>query len=210
MIVWSIGCLNSSQEFLPMLKELQELDDNYRKYKIDMKLKRYSTALEHISKCTSSYCTKITPKSLSHSSTLHHPVACWIILDRFHFLYTGDDKFTECMDLINEHELYGEAMTLFNEGSIKYNTICKSYAKHLASKNKYEEVGARNSSCAISSVGCCAEYWSNVQDSWFKSQDLIPLCHTKDIKKWFMRLPQQAPGAESPIPKLKIWHLHYI
>ena len=40
------------KEFLPFLNELKKLpDENYRKYRIDLHLKRYSSALTHISKC---------------------------------------------------------------------------------------------------------------------------------------------------------------
>lgn len=39
------------KEFLPFLNELKQLEENYRKYRIDNHLKRYEKALEHIVKC---------------------------------------------------------------------------------------------------------------------------------------------------------------
>ncbi len=39
------------KEYLPFLNELRKLEENYRKYKIDMYLKRYKKALGSIAKC---------------------------------------------------------------------------------------------------------------------------------------------------------------
>uniref|UniRef100_A0A0A1XEG6 Elongator complex protein 1 n=1 Tax=Zeugodacus cucurbitae TaxID=28588 RepID=A0A0A1XEG6_ZEUCU len=39
------------KEFLPFLNELKQLEVNYRHFKIDVHLKRYDKALEHIAKC---------------------------------------------------------------------------------------------------------------------------------------------------------------
>ena len=39
------------KEYLPFLNELKKLEENYRKYKIDLYLKRYKKALESIVKC---------------------------------------------------------------------------------------------------------------------------------------------------------------
>lgn len=39
------------KEFLPFYNELKSLEENYRKYKIDMHLRRFKKALQHISKC---------------------------------------------------------------------------------------------------------------------------------------------------------------
>ncbi|XP_054720167.1 putative elongator complex protein 1 [Uloborus diversus] len=39
------------KEFLPFYNDLQKLEENYRKYKIDMHLQRYKLALQNISKC---------------------------------------------------------------------------------------------------------------------------------------------------------------
>ncbi|XP_034948939.1 putative elongator complex protein 1 [Chelonus insularis] len=39
------------KEYVPYLNSLAELEENYRKYKIDKDLKRYESALEHIVKC---------------------------------------------------------------------------------------------------------------------------------------------------------------
>ncbi|KAJ6635662.1 Elongator complex protein 1 [Pseudolycoriella hygida] len=39
------------KEYLPFLNELKQLDETYRKFKIDLYLKRYRKALQHIVKC---------------------------------------------------------------------------------------------------------------------------------------------------------------
>lgn len=39
------------KEYLPFLNELKQLEENYRKYRIDSYLKRYAKALDHIVKC---------------------------------------------------------------------------------------------------------------------------------------------------------------
>ena len=39
------------KEFLSLLNDLRKLPETYRKYKIDMHLKRYGSALKHIAKC---------------------------------------------------------------------------------------------------------------------------------------------------------------
>ncbi|KAF8786731.1 Elongator complex protein 1 like protein [Argiope bruennichi] len=39
------------KEFLPFYNALQQMEENYRKFKVDMHLQRYKKALSHISKC---------------------------------------------------------------------------------------------------------------------------------------------------------------
>ncbi|GFT12842.1 elongator complex protein 1 [Trichonephila clavipes] len=43
------------KEFLPFYNMLQQLEENYRKFKIDMHLNRYKKALQHISKCENAF-----------------------------------------------------------------------------------------------------------------------------------------------------------
>ncbi|GFT28989.1 elongator complex protein 1 [Nephila pilipes] len=43
------------KEFLPFYNMLQQLEENYRKFKIDMHLNRYKKALQHISKCEDAF-----------------------------------------------------------------------------------------------------------------------------------------------------------
>jgi len=40
------------KEYLPFLNDLKKLEENYRKYKIDLYLKRYKKALQSIVKCS--------------------------------------------------------------------------------------------------------------------------------------------------------------
>lgn len=40
------------KEYVPFLQELERYEENYRKFKIDCHLKRFSTAVAHISKCS--------------------------------------------------------------------------------------------------------------------------------------------------------------
>ena len=46
---------NDPKEYLPFLNELEALEENYKRYKIDMHLKKYSRALINISNCQDSF-----------------------------------------------------------------------------------------------------------------------------------------------------------
>lgn len=92
------------KEFLPFLNELKTLESNYRKYKIDMHLRRYKKALVHISNC-------------------------------------GDERFTECLDLIKNQRLYSEALHLFPFSSDQNKVIWQAYGEYLLQKKHYEEAG---------------------------------------------------------------------
>ncbi|XP_031636716.1 putative elongator complex protein 1 [Contarinia nasturtii] len=90
------------KEYLPFLNELKQLEENYRKYRIDNHLKRYSKALEHIVKC-------------------------------------GVEKLEECLELIEKHNLYTQALRLFKPSDECYNDIVIQYADFLRSKGAFYE-----------------------------------------------------------------------
>lgn len=90
------------KEYLPFLNELKQLEENYRKYRIDNHLKRYHKALEHIVKC-------------------------------------GVEKLEECLDLIEKHSLYTQALRLFKPTDECYNDVVIQYADHLRSKGVFYE-----------------------------------------------------------------------
>lgn len=48
--------LQDPKEYLPFLNMLKSLEPNYQRYTIDKHLKRYSKALQHLSKCGQSKC----------------------------------------------------------------------------------------------------------------------------------------------------------
>lgn len=90
------------KEYLPFLNELKQLEENYRKYRIDNHLKRYNKALEHIVKC-------------------------------------GAEKLEECLELIEKHNLYTQALRLFKPSDECYNDIVIQYADYLRSKKAFYE-----------------------------------------------------------------------
>lgn len=90
------------KEYLPFLNELKQLEENYRKYRIDNHLKRYQKALGHIVKC-------------------------------------GVEKLEECLDIIEKHNLYTQALRLFKPSDECYNEIVIQYADHLRSKGSFYE-----------------------------------------------------------------------
>lgn len=90
------------KEYLPFLNELKQLEENYRKYRIDNHLKRHQKALEHIVKC-------------------------------------GVEKLEECLDLIEKHNLYTQALRLFKSSDECYNDIVIQYADHLRAKGAFYE-----------------------------------------------------------------------
>lgn len=90
------------KEYLPFLNELKQLEENYRKYRIDNHLKRYEKALCHIVKC-------------------------------------GVEKLEECLELIEKHNLYTQAIRLFKPCDECYNDVVLLYADHLRSKGIFYE-----------------------------------------------------------------------
>lgn len=90
------------KEYVPFLNELKQLEENYRKYRIDMHLKRFDKALGHIVKC-------------------------------------GVEKLEECLDLIEKHGLYAQALRLFKHVDECYNDVVIQYADHLRSRRAFYE-----------------------------------------------------------------------
>ena len=91
------------KEYIPFLNELNQLDQHYAKYKIDVHLKRFQKAIEHISNLS------------------------------------GDqEKFQECLQLIQKHELFEQGMNSFNGKDEKcHMKICVLYGDHLRIKGKF-------------------------------------------------------------------------
>lgn len=87
------------KEYLPFLNELKQLDESYRKFKIDSHLKRYHKALKHIVNC-------------------------------------GEDRFDECLTLVNSENLHAEAMRLYEGQTECYRKITQAYAEILRSTGK--------------------------------------------------------------------------
>lgn len=91
------------KEYIPFLNELNQLDQHYAKYKIDVHLKRFEKAVEHISN-----------------------------------LSENQDKFLECIQLIQKHELFEQGMKSFDGKCEKcHMKICVLYGDHLRMKGKF-------------------------------------------------------------------------
>ncbi|KAG4079541.1 hypothetical protein HA402_010373 [Bradysia odoriphaga] len=87
------------KEYLPFLNELKQLDESYRKFRIDSHLKRYHKALRHIVTC-------------------------------------GEDRFDECLQMVNSQNLHAEAMRLYEGQPECYRKMTQAYAEILRTSGK--------------------------------------------------------------------------
>lgn len=87
------------KEYLPFLNELKQLDESYRKFKIDSHLKRYHKALRNIVTC-------------------------------------GEDRFDECLQMVNSQSLHAEAMRLYDGQPECYRKMAQAYAEILRTSGK--------------------------------------------------------------------------
>lgn len=134
------------KEYLPFLNELKQLEENYRKYRIDNHLKRYKRALEHIVKC-------------------------------------GVEKLEECLELIEKHNLYTQALRLFQPSDECYSDVVIQYADHLRAKGVFYEA-----TLMYERGGDC-------------KQALLSAKHTMDWKKC-LRLAKKCSHSNEKIEKL--------
>jgi elongator complex protein 1 len=80
------------KEYLPFLTQMKALEENYRKYSIEMHLKRYRRALGHLANV--------------HTSVPVVPIASDI-------RQCGEEHFGACMQLMKQHQLYDETIRIF-------------------------------------------------------------------------------------------------
>lgn len=101
------------KEYIPFLEELRQMPENYQRYTIDMHLKRYASALLHLSKCGDKYfdnCVKLTTEQKLYRQSLT--------------IFAGN---SERYNLFCE--LYGDYLTasgMPEQAAILYNNASKS------------------------------------------------------------------------------------
>ncbi|XP_071038680.1 putative elongator complex protein 1 isoform X5 [Parasteatoda tepidariorum] len=151
------------KEFLPFYNELQNLEENYRKYKIDMHLNRFKKALEHISKCADHFEECLTlikekklyvdalylyPPSSQENKTIWTEYGMYLESKGYHdeaglvFSRVEADEFA--FKAYRESANWKEALNLAYK--LKYNDqkvlgTCQYIVERLKDKRKYLEAG---------------------------------------------------------------------
>lgn len=92
--------------------------------------KEYIPFLNQLRRLESNYCKYTIDKHLkNYSSALHHISLC------------GEEHFTECVALVQEQKLFGEALKLFPTHTQQFKTLAKEYGQYLWEKNRHDEAG---------------------------------------------------------------------
>ncbi|XP_022111138.1 elongator complex protein 1-like [Acanthaster planci] len=91
--------------------------------------KEYLPFLNQLRKLEINYqCYSIDKHLRRYSKALRHISAC-----------PGDERFAECMSLVTEHQLYSEAMQLFERGSERYEAVGTAYGNYLQSEHRHAD-----------------------------------------------------------------------
>ncbi|KAK7492537.1 hypothetical protein BaRGS_00016203 [Batillaria attramentaria] len=108
--------------------------------------KEYIPFLNQLRRLEENYCKFTIDKHLKrYTSALKHIAIC------------GADHFNECVDLVQEHKLYTEALKLFPTDSLEFKTLAREYGHYLREKNRHDEAGI---------AFMRAEYWQLAFDSF--------------------------------------------
>jgi elongator complex protein 1 len=100
--------------YLPLLKRLRSLPVFYGRYEVDIRLKRYESALANLVESGSK--EVLTDDMFDETSTLTPR--------------TGND-FEDCLKLIEEHQLYNLGLKLFQGDTLSHRRIMLSLGEHL-------------------------------------------------------------------------------
>ena len=98
--------------YLPMLKRLNNLPKYESRYEVDIRLKRYESALRHL------YQSKFPADSITQTMSLY------------------EDQFQECMNFIEKHKLHQLGLELFINNSQWHRKILISMGESLLSEQK--------------------------------------------------------------------------
>ncbi|KAL8606732.1 hypothetical protein ACOMHN_018766 [Nucella lapillus] len=110
--------------------------------------KEYIPFLNQLRRLESNYSKYTIDKHLkNYSSALHHISLC------------GEDHFPECVALVQEQKLYGEALKLFPTHSQHFKALAKEYGRYLMEKNRHDEAGI---------MFVRGEHWELAQDAFVK------------------------------------------
>lgn len=98
--------------YLPMLKRLISLPEFDAKHEVDVRLKRYESALRHL------YKANIKVSTTNHDATM------------------GDDEFSKCMSFIENHNLHKVGLTLFINHTQRHGKILVSLGENLLKEQR--------------------------------------------------------------------------
>ncbi|XP_076443667.1 elongator complex protein 1-like isoform X2 [Babylonia areolata] len=126
--------------------------------------KEYIPFLNQLRRLKSNYCKFTIDRHLkNYSSALRHIALC------------GEDHFTECVSLVQEQKLYGEALKLFNPDSPQFKTLAKEYGDYLREKNRHDEAGV---------MYLRGEHWQLAQDAFVAALDWRHALSMATQMKW--------------------------
>ncbi|PVD20111.1 hypothetical protein C0Q70_20605 [Pomacea canaliculata] len=113
--------------------------------------KEYIPFLNQLRRMEENYCKFTIDRHLKkYSSALHHIALC------------GPEHFNECVDLVQGHKLYTEALKLFSPDSQQFKTLAQEYGCYLKEKNRHDEAGI---------VFARAELWQMAFDAFVAALD---------------------------------------
>jgi len=104
--------------YLPMLKRWRELPESTARYEVDVKLKRYESALHHLVASSSSTSNQEDEVKASNDE---------------------EDHITKCLKFIEEHGLHKLGLRLFRHDKDSHRQIMISLGERLLSERKSEE-----------------------------------------------------------------------
>ena len=99
--------------YLPLLKRLRALPESYSKFQVDMRLKRYENALNHL------FASRAAGESMEEGTAED--------------VLEVNNSFDDCMQLINEQKLHSRGLELFRNEPEQRRTIFISLGDHLIS-----------------------------------------------------------------------------
>ncbi|ELT93767.1 hypothetical protein CAPTEDRAFT_152268 [Capitella teleta] len=104
-----------------------------------------------------------------------------------HIVNCGSERFDECLSLVTQHNLFNEALKLYNINSDEYKDIAIAYGEHLISQRSFEEAGIVFSRCKQHSLAMDAfERAHNWRQCVCSAQSLG--CAQDQLKSLVMRL----------------------
>ena len=150
---------NDPKEYIPFLNKLKGLEENYKRYRIDMHLKKYSRALVNIAKCPESFseCIELIKLQNLHREALmlfkRYTPEYREICNLYAEVLTAEHKYEEAGIILARCDNHKRAIKCFTAGGCwqlalnsasalqytaeSYFELANSLAENLASKNKH-------------------------------------------------------------------------
>jgi elongator complex protein 1 len=98
--------------YLPLIKRFQSLPECYARFQVDLRLKRYETALSNLFESAEQM------ENLEETSTAESPLVV-------------DNSFETCLSFIDEHGLHSQGLRLFKKYPEKQRQVMLSLGNHL-------------------------------------------------------------------------------